>query len=259
MNNKLRVLLSCVFLLACMGQARADNRSTFGIEGFYDHYHEPDGNVTDNSEYGSITGTYAINTGPGLFGALDGRLSLGTDHYSSSADGTSSGSPQYEGDFRFRVGDNLGYETQFSPYIGIGSRIFEDASAGAVTTGGALGYDRRLYQVYAPIGASWQFNMGRGEWVVLPTAEFDAFIWGKVNSELQQAGGFNINNIQHNGYGLRGDLMLKPSTASTWEAGPFVRYWNIQDSSITTDPANNSWIEPQNTRLQAGVAIKWLF
>ena len=256
-NKRLVVLLSLMVLFTCATPARADNRSSIGIEGFYDAYSEP-GDVRDNSEYGSVTGTYVFNTGPGLFGALDGRLSIGTDHYSSPDDGTSSGSPQYEGDFRARIGNNFGGDTQFSPYIGLGTRIFEDASAGTVTTGGALGYDRRIYQVYLPVGVTWQFGLGN-EWVVVPTTEFDEFLWGKVNSELQDAGGYNINNDQHNGYGLRADFMLKPSADSTWEAGPFVRYWNIQDSSVATDPSGTQWIEPQNTRLQAGVAFKWLF
>lgn len=55
------------------------------------------------------------------------------------------------------------------------------------------------------------------------------------------------DNTQHDGYGLRGEIMIgqKPSSVSDigWEFGPFVRYWNIKDSNITTAPDGSQWIE----------------
>jgi len=244
---------------AAMVLPSAADSYSLGVEGFYDRYREPLTDVTQTTDYGSVTGTYMHNFG-GMVGALDGRASYGRDHY-ASADGTDSGIPQYEAEGRMRLGTNItsaGGSVLF-PYVGGGVRYFVDKSKDTLTSLGFSGYDRRITQFYAPVGATYTCNLGGG-WVMAPTAEYDQLISGNVNSRLQNDNGYNINNSQHSGYGMRGEVMFgQDSNGHGWEFGPFVRYWNIKDSDIATAPDASQWIEPANTRLQAGLALKVLW
>ena len=44
--------------------------------------------------------------------------------------------------------------------------------------------------------------------MVKPNIEYDQLVWGNVNSRLQNDNYYNINNTQHDGYGIRGELMF---------------------------------------------------
>ncbi len=233
---------------------------SLGVEGFHDSYREPAAFPTllDNSNYGSITASYT-HTSPRnyIFGA-DGRLSYGSDHYRSDS-GSSAGSPQYEGELRLRGGGTfllMGDVTTL--YTGVGGRFFYDNSKGTVTDLGLFGYDRRIAQLYVPVGMTWHLPVG--SWLLSSNLEYDQLIKGWVNSRLQSLGGYDIRNTQTRGYGLRGELMFRPiAENSTWEIGPFFRYWNVADSNTYTAPDTSQWLEPQNTRIQVGAALRVLY
>lgn len=231
--------------------ALAGSSYSLGVEGFYDHYREPDPDVTDNTGYGSITGHYIYDFSR-AFLALDGRASYGQDNYRSPS-GTSSGADQYEFETRFRLGTTLSHgNAAWSPYTGIGLRYFMDQGKGIVTDQGALGYDRRITQYYLPVGLTYSYASETG-WTFAPNIEYDQLIHGHVETRLQNIGIYDVNNNQTDGYGLRGEFMVgQKYDHYSWQAGPFVRYWNIQDSSIDY----NGFYEPHNTRLQTGIAAR---
>lgn len=243
---------------ACLSHAAlaADNFS-LGLEGFRDHYQEPDPGVQvdEHADYGSVTGGWTHSYGRNFTG-LDGRASYGKDDYKSTS-GVDNGIPQYEFEARLRQGLNvaMGGGT-LSPYIGLGTRYFYDKSKDTVTNLGFYGYDRRILQFYAPIGATYTFTSG--SWTFAPNAEFDPLLLGKVNSRLQNGGGYNITNTQSagSGYGIRGEFMVGQKG---WQVGPFVRYWHINQSDTTTAPDGSQWVEPRNERLQYGAALRFLF
>ena len=265
MKDKTRIIsiIAAAFVCLIPAGAFADSDKNYysgvGIEGFTDRYREP-GGLESNATYGAITGNYTQYFNR-VFGALDGRASYGKNRYSHTTDGTKSDIPQWEFDGRIRGGATfaLGEDSVLSPYVGVGLRYFVDNGKGVVTDRGYAGYDRRIMQAYVPLGVTYTIY-GSSGWFVAPNVEYDALFWGKVNSRLHNAGAgfYNINNTQTSGYGIRGELMFgqTPQNSFGWEFGPFVRYWNVKDSNVVTAPNGSQWVEPQNDRLQIGIALK---
>lgn len=254
-------VLACLILPTTVSAAKDNNYFTFGLEAFYDQYHEPSLGVDEHAVYGSVTGTYEHDFGT-LFGAVDGRFSYGKDRY-SSPDGSDSGIPQMEMDGRIRTGSNIsvGNDDVLSPYIGLGVRYFVDEAKNTITSNGFVGYDRRITQFYLPVGAQYTCNMSNG-WAMKPLLEYDQLIYGNVDTRLQSLGGPDIENSQTSGYGIRGELMFgkQPNRFTPgWEFGPFVRYWDISQSSIKYFNGGGFAYEPANNRFQIGVALRALF
>ncbi|HEU5046218.1 MAG TPA: hypothetical protein VFT64_00070 [Rickettsiales bacterium] len=255
------------------------NTYSVGVEGFHDVYREPgpDLDVTDTTNYGSITGSWKhympmLENNQFMVG-VDARYSQGKDSY-HSVSGSSSGARQQEFDGRLLTGleYNNTLHGSLTPYIGLGLRYFVDNGKGTHTDTGAFGYDRRITQGYAPIGITYSYISDSG-WSLTPNFEFDALMRGNVNTRLPNGGGFyrigsttykayNIDNTQDagSGFGLRGSLMLGWSMGNlNFETGPFIRYWKINTSETTFDPNGIGWIEPNNTRIQVGGAFKVLW
>jgi hypothetical protein len=245
-------------VLAFVHSAEAGQMS-LGVEGFYDNYKEPDPGVSVDTDamYGSLTAGYAW--GHDTIAAVDARGSYGEADY-SSVSGTSENDPQFELEARARIGARESFmDGAVMPYIGIGGRAYYDHSEGTVTTLGYIGYDRKITQLYIPIGLDMSFPSG--PWTIKPTLEYDQLIYGRVESDLGSIPGYsNITNEQHKGYGLRASVMFAHQWGRRiWEIGPFVRYWDIPESDVTADAANRFWVEPDNQRLQAGLTLKVLF
>jgi len=267
MNKVKSVILSLSALLLAQASFAAEgNTYSVGAEGFYDNYREPDATVNSHATYGSVTGEYKHDfdgsLGDSVFVGIDGRASYGKDHYSSIASGSGTGVVQLEFDGRVKTG--IDYSNGISPYVGLGLRYYEDEGKNTVTTIDAAGYDRRITQLYLPVGASYTYT-GYGLKIV-PNIEYDQLLYGNVNSRLQYLGNScyainqlpcsNDNNRQMSGYGVRGDMMFSLE-GSIWQFGPFVRYWNINQSEITNvGPNNVGFVEPENKRLQIGAALK---
>jgi hypothetical protein len=255
-----RILLTAAVLAVISPSARAGGQFSIGIEGFGDRYREPTpaADVTDTSAYGSITAGYLYTGQQHWFTSVDGRASYGRDSYKSPS-GTSSGAPQYEGELRFRLGAVL-HELGgvFSPYTGIGWRTFLDNGAGTQTNLGYYGYDRYINQIYVPLGVALSYHTD-DDWTLTPVLEFDALLYGHVESKVSQFIGTDINNDQNDGYALRGEFMIGHRFGEhEFQFGPFVRYWNVEDSDFQADPTHPGYgfYEPHNTRLQAGAALR---
>jgi hypothetical protein len=241
-----------------------------GVEVFRDVYREPTVDVTDSGEYIALTGTYTtywnLVGGERNFIAFDGRASYGNIDYKSPS-GESSGQKQFEFDTRILLGleypSFLGFSNgALSPYTGLGWRYYMDQSKGSVTNLGFLGYDRRIGQFYIPFGLIYDYKIDES-WTISPVFEVDVLVSGMVNSRLQNIPGFDeIKNRQDSGYGLRAEFFASYKDATnnlTWQFGPYIRFWEVKDSNITFDSSGTGWLEPENTRLQYGLAAKILW
>ncbi len=253
--------VAAMSLLGAEAVAGPADHYSLGLEGLYDDYQEPaDGaSVRIRSYYGSLTGNYSHDWGK-FFGALDGRVSYGTSDYKSIS-GSATGIPEWELDGRIRGGYSFG---NFSPYVGIGTRYYWDEFKGTTTVDSsgqvASGYDRKITQIYIPLGATYVFMPWEGV-SVSPNLEYDQLVWGQVSSRLGTIPGLqNVINYQHSGWGLRGSIMAGWSGwgGGTWQAGPFFRYWDISDSDVSTAGAFTG-LEPQNSRMQTGVTLRYLW
>jgi hypothetical protein len=265
-NSWLTPFLALLPLVLMPKPAHAENNYRFGVQAFYDRYEEPTPgvNVVDIANYGAVTADY-IHSSNGYFTTVQTRGSYGKSDY-KSVSGVGKGIPQYEGDLRVLTGVNIpvngfGGIKVIIPYFGLGLRAFLDQGKGRTTNLGFFFYDRRIYQLYLPIGASWQFTAR--DLLFTPMIEFDPLILGKVNSRLSNGGTGDLSlvNTQRDGYGVRGELMVgKKGESYSWEAGPFFRYWDIDDSQLTFDAFDSTFLmEPENTRLQVGAALRVTF
>jgi hypothetical protein len=286
-------LISMACWVACLTASPAlaggTNNAGFGVEGFYNQYKESDLSVKDTSDSGSLTAYYSHQSGR-VFVALDGRASYGTDDFTSPTGGVS-GIPQWEFELRSRIGYSFPvWGGEMSPYIGVGWR-YDIAQGKNYTTNlvppgyppgfGYEDYDRSTSQFYVPIGASYSYAFDGG-WSITPQAEADFMFYGSADSRLtnilygapvasQCSPSCNFiqflspaNNDQHFGIGGRGELMVGKNLGGySLQAGPFVRYWYVNQSDKVTYQISNgttaSYSVPKNTDMQAGVSLRVLF
>jgi hypothetical protein len=237
-------------------------RWTFGIEGFWDQYKEPDTfpDLENWAEYGALTVGYTNYFNPRWYATVEGRVSYGSEDYKSRS-GYINDIPQWEFENRYLFGYHFtsAKGVHHKTYVGLGIRYYRDESKGEVTNQGSLGYDRRILQFYAPIG--YTMNFPAFGFTMSPTIEFDPLIWGHVQSRLQNITGYGTaDNYQDEGYGLRGEFLIGQEDASGfgWQFGPFVRWWDIEDSdrNLITTPSGPAYgREPANTRLQFGAKL----
>jgi hypothetical protein len=181
---------------------------------------------------------------------IDAKLSYGEIKYSSE-DGTFEGIP----DYLFEIRGVMGYDyaltsdIEITPYLGIGyRRLFDGFSE--VRPGG---YDRIANYIYLPVGLDL-YHQINSSWSIGGTGEFDIFLWGLQQSYLSQVnpGLPDIENNQHNGFGLRASLpIIHKGNRYNFIIEPFLRYWHIKDSTLDY----GVFYEPDNTSTEAGVKL----
>lgn len=232
-----------------------------GIEGFYDHYEEPDLMETD-SYYGSLTASVDYINARDLYLGLDGRASYGEADYESNGTGTADGIAEQEYELRGKIGYSLMNQgSGWIPYTGLAMRYYMMDGDGEISSTGAAFYDRNIFQVYMPFGA--QFAGRSGSWRIRSFLEADLLLYGNVESKLGAIPGFeDANNRQEfgKGGGVRGELMFGQDMAhgGGYEFGPFFRYWSVDDSE-TDSQAAGTFLEPENDRIQVGAALRYKF
>lgn len=231
-----------------------------GVEGFYSAYRENIAALDETGPFGSVTAGYTHYFGTNWYSALDLRGSYGEVQYSSMS-GTIDNIKQWETEDRVLLGRVSPTESgnRLKTYFGLGARYFSDESKGTISSTGAYGYDRRILQFYVPIGVTYEAQSNG--FTYAPNLEVDPVFWGNVSSRLANVPGYeDVENHQSSGIGLRGEFMIGQlnDAGAGWQAGPFVRFWYFPDSDTATN-SSGTWVEPENTRLQAGAALKLLF
>ena len=138
-----------------------------------------------------------------------------------------------------------------TPYIGIGCRYLNNDVL-------PKPYERESYYIYSPIGLGFITDLGKG-WSIGGTGEYDYFWWGYQTShpidDLPNLRN-DIESRQKNGYGLRSSVTLEKKYKKViFEAGPFIRYWNIKKLKPEIVPYNVVWQEPGNNSTEVGVKL----
>ena len=228
-------------------------------------YKEPSLDVVINSALVGIdyTGTYAF--GNNWFVKADTRYAYGSAKYSGS--GTQSNIPYSYYDLR----GLFGYDFKFAefggfvlaPYTGIGYRYLFDNQGGQTTTG-ANSYQRSSTYIYLPIGVMHRMKINSVN-KLETNFEYDYLIQGTQVSRLSQAAPYlaDVTNQQFRGYGLRFSSMYQ---FDAWSVGPYVTYWNIQNSNSATQTITVNKVnyrltayEPANTTVEAGIKVAYSF
>lgn len=243
------------------------NHYALGVEGFWDRYREPNGNLESRTNYGALDGGWTHYYDPNWFSTVELRGSYGTADY-KSVSGSFDGAKQWEYDARLLAGYDkpTGDGGHIKPYIGIDTRYYRDDGKGGVSDLGALFYDRRILQFMLPVGVTYDVPTANG-FHFLPTVEGGPLLFGNVSSRLENIPGYyHTDSEQHSGYELRADFMMNNlnDQGSGFEFGPFVRYYHMDVSSVAhTPPAGphgfTEWVEPNNSRLQLGAKLSYLF
>jgi hypothetical protein len=217
-----------------------------GLEWISFHYEEAGFMREDGFLYGTYA-TYTSHRGRLLnrstvlcaFGTVryDGALTDNTPWQADSDDTLV--------DVRFTSGYRNGTNsTTVTPYTGIAGRYLLDDLPPP------YGYLRQQWYLYAPLGIT--VETAAGPRVTLgATVEYDWFLNGRNYS-----GGSYFT--QHAGYGLRCSVSLDYRAPNGhWSVlfEPFVRYWYVDNSTVSAD----GWYEPQNTTVSYGVRAGVLF
>lgn len=261
----------CVLALGLLALPAAAQDTTIsytgalGIEAHRQRYREPSLDVTEKGWFGGLT---AEGTAELRLWQLRGdvRLAYGQMEYSGSGTADGIDDAAFEGRILLAraipIGDG---RHRVTPYFGYGYRRLMDYLGGHITSTGAAGYDRLSQYHYMPVGVEGTFRLGAG-WSVKPTVEYDQLLEGSQDSYLSQAvaGLGDLHNTQESGWGLRASIMLQ---TTAWqrpiEFGPFVRYWNIEDSDVQPVTFRGLTVgggfEPANETIEAGAALKLRF
>lgn len=144
------------------------------------------------------------------------------------------------------------------PFGGLGMRMLKDKILGSG------GYRREISYTYLPFGVQALKSLNE-KWNLELKAEYDFFVSGKVTSYLSDTSVTypDLVNEQRKGYGMRASVMASCllSEKTTLAFGPFIQYWDIEDSEKTT--VRNSYrtitgYEPKNDSRFYGLQVSAL-
>ena len=260
--------MSAAFTAASAAQAQTRQGFEIGVEGYTYRYDETFEGVEILEDQGRLFGL-TLDYGRGL-GAwelrLRGRASGGYVDYQSDdgdrLDDVAQATVQTEVHFGRPLA--LSPTATLTPYAGLGARGHGDASGGRVTDTGLEGYDRYIFYAYAPVGAAAEFRTGPRTTVSL-TAQYNLFLGGDAESKLSEIDveAPDIEVELEDGYGWELSAAVHHAVgARTVSFGPFLRYWNIEESTrqrFDDEEFSFEVFEPSNTTLEAGLRLAYRF
>ncbi len=204
----------------------------------------------------SAVGAYTFVNPKRLYSRFEARISYGSLRYEGS--GTQDNIPDTIIEARALIGKDFrpGAGISLSPFAGLGYRYLFDDLRGYSSTG-ASGYRRFSNYLYVPVGLTARFAAG-AEWVVAPTIEYDHFLQGRQHSMLSDAGfgDPDVTNTQNHGRGFRASLMAEKGH---WAFGPWMNYWNIEDSDRQPIGGGFAVLEPANWTREYGIEVRYRF
>jgi len=220
-----------------------------------------------------VLGTATYVFGNGIFIASDNRFAYSWNNYTGS--GTKEGVPDYLFDLRALLGRDfdlgeapiLETDLEVSPYTGLGYRNLLNDLRGR-TSIGALGYRRDSQYLYLPVGVTARIGVGevgRLAW----TVEYDQLVEGWQTNDFKDfaAPEGTPGNDQFRGYGFRGKIDYEEDD---WSIGPYLTYWNINQSEQTVIPLHETFgpfvlnlieilSEPHNQTIESGIEARYRF
>jgi len=235
-----------------------------GIQGSYYSYNEAAPDVKLKGEEVGVTADATVVFANHMFDTADVRFAYGRADYSSHT-GTSKNHENTIAEVRDIVGQDFIYNNYvLSPYIGVGFRDLYSDDRG-ITTLGFAGYRRESQYLYIPIGVKPEIRIDHSDRLDFDL-EYDYLAQGWQTSHLGDTGNGDptIHNSQSNGIGFRGDAMW---TTGTWAFGPFVNYWNVNNSTgkIFHSPGSSCGgptcvgTEPHNMTIEGGLQLQYHF
>jgi hypothetical protein len=261
MKKYLLLVLAFLFVVAPAYAGSLEHEFTIGPELSHITYKEP-GVMTEKGWFYGIAGSYTLKvpvlTDMKVTVGPEFKLAKGKVDYNSPISGSLNGiddvlfEARLLGGAEFQVTKDMALR----PYTGFGYRSLVDDSQGMTTSTGAWGYKRWIRYYYIPVGVAYSYGFAQ-DWKLKAYAEYDLFLRGKVTSYLGYLPGYeDIKNTQKSGYGLRAGLNVsKKFTSWSVSFGPYVKYWKIKDSQVTTDSYGRGWIEPRNHSTEIGGAL----
>ena len=189
-------------------------------------------------------------------GALDLRVMGGTgdidgDNRSGAPDFADEDTSEFLYEIEYRLGHHA--TSWAAPFAGIGYRRWQH------DIDGGDGYDRRVEYIYSPVGVQFDGTFGgRGFWSLYAAYNF---LWdGRIKSGFDDANpGFgNASNSLSGGGGFDVSLMLsfELETGATVGVRPFIRYWDIDNSSTHGGTGN---VEPEHEITSTGAYLFFTF
>lgn len=272
MWSRIRIgLTAALALLPYSGAwAQVTPGSDWTFEGYWHEYEEEAGGAFLMSNKGPfLSARYGYNWKSGsLFLRATPSLALGSVNYTSAGTGDIDNTFNFTIDGELRAGAELaaGGGTFFIPWVGLGYRMHYDDKGGKISSVGAAGYDRRSEYFYAPVGLTLSVPLG-ANWVMEPEAIYKFFLSGTQTSYLSDIdpGCSDLENDQDSGFGAEASLGFRTVTSSGMPitVGPFVRYWDIDDSDLQPvycyGVLQGYGYEPMNTTTEIGVRFRLNF
>lgn len=266
------VVLTVLPLSALPALAQTVPGIRVGLEGGAYLYQENNpgsaSNATLDSQNGPNVGLLASDTWvfKNVFVTVDARLADALTRYTSPGLKAINSVWTPVGEVRGVAGTDLAATSSIvvSPYAGLGYRgLYNNLDGGR--------YEQYLY---LPVGVS--AGIAYGAMTLRPTVEFDGLLAGFNTTDLANVGySNNIQVQQTSGYGLRASFNVETDT--TWgklSLGPFVRYWNINQSSTSYATGSScfghaapcsgtvarlGFVEPQNMTTETGLSVSLRF
>lgn len=190
-----------------------------------------------------------------LYLKADGKVAFGQVDY------TGSGSINDIEDFMFEGRGLVGWvfrqnNLNVIPYTGFGYRYLSDDASGRQSSDGSYAYLRQANYEYLPVGLLFEKPIGKN-WSGDLNLELDALLGGHQVSRLDEitvngvsAGFPRVDNKQDTGAAIKIALNVRHKGRVDISAGPFIRWWKVQDSSDS-----NGFYEPKNTSLEVGGGV----
>ncbi|MFH1201965.1 MAG: hypothetical protein V1674_03630 [Candidatus Omnitrophota bacterium] len=228
------------------------------------HYEEPPISVKWD---GILSGFYAGITGRSprnLVGRIESQYLYGRVDYDGSlntGEAWTDEGPDYIFELRGLIGRDFKINTStFTPIIGIGYRYWND------NLESQYAYEREVNYVYIPLGFEINSPFNRKmNWGI--KAEYDVFAMGTVKSHLSDVNSSfgDLKNDQNDGFGVRASVYLKSNLSQkfSFSVEPFIRYWDIEQSSNSDLTYAGSIVgygyEPANETTEYGVraSLMW--
>lgn len=234
------------------------------------NYQEPANNAPsltiDGQQYGAII-AYTRYQKSNLFFHFSENYNGGSvDYFGYEGQGSITGAQNQVSETRILAGYDV-FETThigFIPYAGFGYRnLHDNLQEGSMNSVYQAYFPLRVIQyLYTPIGAYFLLGKSHHGFTALQL-EYDQFWHGDVTTHsffIPEAGTIpEVTNLQSQGYGLRGALnFMIPAHHMLFSTGPYVRYWNINDSNTVNNDAG-SFQEPSNSTFEIGAGFAVIF
>ena len=218
-------------------------------------YEEPNIGVKLNGTKTGLDFSATGNVNNDWFIRGDAKFKYGETDYTDT--GTKCCNSDWYYEARGMVGKDFDRGTyNLSPYFGLGYRFLFNDIRGLTSTG-AAGYRRESQYIYIPLGLTHRFkpdSNGR----LATTLEYDYLIQGRQKSYLTDTGiaGFgDLVNKQNSGFGIRVNVSYE---MNNWAFGPWLQYWNIDQSNKTTSGTFTGF-EPRNKTTEIGLRLGYKF